>query len=58
MLHSGGYAIDEEDEYGSSRDEIFKWTGQEWLEVGKMKTARSDHAVSTIKLSEIKDFCT
>ena len=40
------------------RDEIYKWTGQEWLEVGKMKTARSSHAVSTIKLSEIKDFCT
>ena len=39
-------------------DEIYKWTGQEWLEVGKMKNARGVHAVSTIKLGEIKDFCT
>ena len=40
------------------RDNIYKWTGQEWLEVGKMKKARSYHAVSTIRLNEIKDFCT
>jgi len=40
------------------RDEIYKWTGQHWEEVGKMKKTRSDHAVSTIRLDEIKDFCT
>jgi len=43
---------------GSIRDEIYKWTGQEWEEVGKMKKARYYHAVSTITLNEIKDFCT
>ena len=40
------------------RDEILKWTGQDWEEVGKMKKARYYHAVSTIRLGEIKDFCT
>ena len=39
-------------------DEIFQWTGQDWEEVGKMKKARYYHAVSTIRLDEIKDYCT
>ena len=56
MLHSGGYAG--QDEEDKRRAEIYKWTGQEWLEVGKMKATRRSHAVSTIKLGEIKDFCT
>ena len=40
------------------RDEIYKWTGQDWEEVGKMKKARRFHAVSTIRLDEMKDYCT
>jgi len=53
LYMTGGNGEDEDD-----GDQIYKWTGQEWLEVGKMKTGRYYHAVSTIKLSEIKDFCT
>jgi len=46
------------DDGDNERDEIYKWTGQQWVEVGKMKKARSFHAVSTIRLDDIKDFCT
>jgi len=42
-------------EFSSS---IYKWTGQNWERVGKMKNARVYHAVSTIRLDEIKDYCT
>jgi len=42
----------------NARDEIYKWTGQQWVEVGKMKKGRAEHAVSTIRLDDIKDFCT
>ena len=50
---SGGYNVTQQD-----RDEILQWTGQEWKEVGKMKKARSSHAVSIIRMDEkIKDFC-
>jgi len=42
----------------NKRDEILQWTGLGWEEVGKMKEARANHAVSTIRLDEIKDFCT
>jgi len=55
---TGGHGYDEEDGKDKMRDNIYKWTGQEWLEVGKMKKARNCHAVSTIKLGKIKDFCT
>jgi len=58
LYMTGGYEYDEEEEVGVGTDNICKWTGQEWLEVGKMKIARGAHAVSTIKLGEIKDFCT
>jgi len=40
------------------RHEIYRWTGQDWEEVGKMKKARQFHAVSSIRLDEIKDYCT
>jgi len=50
----GGYDTSD----SSYRDEIYQWTGQDWEEVGKMKKARGGHAVSTIRLDEIKDFCT
>ena len=33
-------------------DEVYKWTGNDWVEVGKMKKTRSDHAVFTIMLEE------
>jgi len=52
LYMTGGY------DGGNRRDEIYKWTGQEWEEVGKMKKARAWHAVSTIRLDEIKDYCT
>jgi len=40
------------------RDEIYQWTGHEWIEVGKMKKGRYYHAVSTIKMDKrIMDFC-
>ena len=44
--------------YRDGKDEILEWTGLRWKEVGKMKKARESHAVSTIKLDEIKEFCT
>ena len=53
VLQSGGYSVDD-----YSRDVIYKWTGQDWEQVGKMKKARAEHAVSTIRLDEIKNFCT
>jgi len=46
------------DDGDNNRAEIFKWTGHQWVEVGKMKKARAYHAVSTIRLDKIKDFCT
>ena len=43
---------------GTQRDEIFKWTGETWEEVAKMKNARWSHAVSTIQLNDpAMDFC-
>ena len=51
IQYSGGY-----DGYG--HDEIFQWTGDDWEEVGKMKMARSYHAVSTIRLDDdAMQFC-
>ena len=51
IQYSGGYD-------GGSRDEIFQWTGDDWEEVGKMKMARSYHAVSTIRLDDdAMQFC-
>ena len=49
IQYSGGYS-----DVGSSgsRDEILKWTGDDWLEVGKMQRARSYHAVSTIRMDD------
>jgi len=57
---TGGFGEGEENPQDTMEitDNIYKWTGQEWLQVGKMKKVRSSHAVSTIKLGEIKDFCT
>ena len=38
--------------YGNFSDDIYQWTGADWEEVGKMKMARSYHAVSTIRLDD------
>ena len=51
IQYSGGYD-------GADHDEIFQWTGDDWEEVGKMKIARSYHAVSTIRLdNDAMQFC-
>ena len=51
-MASGGYDGDNE------RDEVYQWTGEDWVEVAKMKKARSYHAVSTIVMDEnIMKFC-
>ena len=47
IQYSGG-----KDDGGIYRDEIFQWTGDDWEEVGKMKMARHDHAVSTIRMDD------
>ena len=43
------------DYYADPRDEIFRWSGDDWVEVGKMRVARYHHAVSIIQLDE--DLC-
>ena len=45
----GGY-----DSYYNRRDEIIVWLDEEeeWLEAGKMKKARVNHAMSTIQLED------
>ena len=45
IYYSGGYG-------GDFYDDIYQWTGAAWEEVGKMKMARSYHAVSTIRLED------
>jgi len=46
------------DTNGDYRDEILQWSGSAWVEVGKMKMARANHAVSTIRLEdEVLQFC-
>ena len=47
IQYSGGY-----DSNSDNRDEILQWTGDDWEEVGKMKMARSYHAVSTIWMND------
>ena len=52
IQYSGGH--DGDGYYG----EIFQWTGDDWEEVGKMKMARSYHAVSTIRMEDdAMQFC-
>ena len=46
IQYSGGYDGD------GNTDEIYQWTGEDWEEVGKMKMARSSHAVSTIRMDD------
>jgi len=43
------------DNYADPRNEIFTWTGEDWVEVGKMKMPRHHHAVSIIEMDE--EFC-
>ena len=43
------------DYYADPRDEIFRWSGEYWVEVGRMKMARYHHAVSIIQIDE--DLC-
>ena len=53
IQYSGGY-----DSNSDNRDEILQWTGDDWEEVGKMKMARSYHAVSTIRMNDdAMQFC-
>ena len=52
IKYSGG------DDGYNFHDEILQWTGDDWVEVGKMKMARSDHAVSTITMDDdAMQFC-
>ena len=52
ILASGGYDGD------NRRDEVYQWTGEDWVEVAKMKKARRYHAVSIIAIDEnILQFC-
>ena len=57
ILASGG----QDDRYNSFdkyRDEVYQWTGEDWVEVAKMKKARAGHAASTIVMDEnIMKFC-
>jgi len=40
------------------RDEVYKWKGEDWVEVGKLKTTRYAHAVSIVMLDEeVMPFC-
>jgi len=49
---TGGY------DSGNNRDEVLQWTGEDWVEVAKMKKARYSHAASTIVMNEnIMKFC-
>jgi len=44
---------------GGIRNEVYSWTEDTWLEVGKMKQQRDDHAVSTIQMDkELMEYCT
>ena len=53
ILDSGG-----QDDNFNDRDEVLQWTGEDWVEVAKMKKARNYHAVSTIAIDEnIQQFC-
>merc|ERR1719481_659163 len=46
------------DDSDNRRDEVYQWTGEDWVEVAKMKKARKDHAVSTIVMDKnIMKFC-
>ena len=50
ISYSGG--DDRHNGHGQYYDDIYKWTGADWEEVGKMKMARAWHAVSTIRLDD------
>ena len=53
ILASGGNGDSD-----STRDEVYQWTGEDWVNVAKMKKARSSHAVSTIVMDEnVMKFC-
>ena len=51
----GGY--DEKND--ADRDEILAWDTdmEEWVMVGLMKVARSYHALSTVNMQELVDYC-
>jgi len=58
LYFTGGYDRDDYDI--PHRDEIYTWLDedQEWMEVGKLKIGRSDHAVTTIKMDDqFMKFC-
>ena len=56
IQYSGGTSTSND---GEGRNEILKWTGEDWVEVGKMYvTHRYDHAVSTIRMDDYAmQFC-
>jgi len=46
--------------YMTGFNEVYSWTGDAWLEAGKMKERRDYHAVSTIQMDneQIMEYCT
>jgi len=52
---TGGYDEDTE----TFRDEILAWDAdmEDWVKVGLMKVARSDHALSTVNMQELVNYC-
>merc|ERR1712013_734083 len=58
LYMTGGYNGLSSDPEESWIDEVYKWTRNDWVEVGKMKKTRSNHAVSTIMLEEeVMQYC-
>jgi len=55
---TGGYNGLSADPEEAWIDDVYRWTGNDWIEVGKMKEPRFNHAVSTIMLEEeVMQFC-
>jgi len=52
------YMTGGEDGDHTNRDEILAWSGEDWVEVGKMRMARRAHGISTIRMDdEAMDHC-
>jgi len=51
LYMTGGY-------HGYGYNQVLQWTGDRWVEVGKMKKGRGYHAVSIIVMEEeIMQYC-
>ena len=58
MGHRSHFDPGGSDDDGNAREEVNQWNGDDWLEVGKMRKARSDHAVSNIEMNDnLMQFC-